>query len=170
MRSVRIVWVGVLAAGALLVATSSASSAATTRCHTRDLSGTLHAGSPGAGQRYAVLVLRNRSQSTCSVAGYVGMRLLDAKGRGLPTNVVRDSAKPQRVSLRAGARASTLLHWTAIPSGSEPTSGACEPTPAKVEVTPPDETTHLLVPWRLGAVCGKGRIDILRLRAGTHGF
>ncbi len=37
-------------------------------------------GSPGAGQRYAFLVLTNIAGVTCQVLGYPGMRLANAAG------------------------------------------------------------------------------------------
>jgi hypothetical protein len=143
--------------------TLGAASAATNlpRCHTRDLAGRLERGSPGAGQRYATLLLRNRSSHRCRVFGYIGAQLLGSGGRALPTRIVRDhSLTPRTVVLRPGRSAQALLHWGAIPSGAEPQSGPCEPTPQRIEITPPDETTQLIVPWRFGPVCQRGRIDV----------
>ena len=131
------------------------------RCHTAGLSASLAAGSPGAGQRYATLSLRNRGSRACHVFGYAGLQLLDAQRHPLPTSVVRDHATaPRSRTLRPGARTRALLHWTVVPSAAEPQTGACEPTPRYVEVTPPDEVKHLVIPWRLGPVCGAGRIDL----------
>ena len=69
----------------------SSAPAATPRCHTGDLAATLRALSPGAGQRYAALVLTNSSGHACQVYGYVGMLLLDVSHQPVPTNVVRSS-------------------------------------------------------------------------------
>jgi hypothetical protein len=136
------------------------------RCHTGDLAGTLKRGSPGAGQRYATLLLRNRSTHRCRVYGYIGAQLLGAGGRPLPTTVVRDRTRtPRRVVLAPGRRAQALLHWAAIPGPGEPQSGPCEPTARRIEITPPDETTHLILRWRFGPVCEHGRIDVRPLTA-----
>jgi hypothetical protein len=147
----------------LLVAAFGApsASAAVARCHTSQLAASLRAGSPGAGQRYALLSLRNRSRRTCRVFGYAGLQLLDANRRKLPTTLVRDRAKaPRRVVLAPGHRTRALLHWTIVPGPGEPQTGACEPAPRWAQVTPPDERALLLIPWRLGPVCQHGRIDI----------
>jgi hypothetical protein len=137
------------------------------RCHTADLSGSLRPGSPGAGQRYAVLVLTNLSSRTCWVYGYVGMQLLDGAGHPLPTNVVRNPASPATVTLGPGDTAFALLHWAAINGPGDSPSAQCQPDPASVQVTPPDETTQLVIPWSYRMVCQQGRIDIPPLAAGT---
>jgi len=131
------------------------------RCHTGGVSASLAPGSPGAGQRYALLSLRNKGSRACRVFGYAGLQLLDSHHRALSTVVVRDHSRaPRSILLRPGARTRALLHWTVIPSPSEPQQGACEPAPRYVEVTPPDEVRHLVIRWGLGPVCGHGRIDL----------
>jgi len=152
----------ILAIAFAVAAVPSASAASpAARCHTSQLAASLSAGSPGAGQRYALLSLRNRSRQTCRVFGYAGLQLLDSKRRKLPTNVVRERAKaPRRIVLAPGRRTRALLHWAVVPGVGEPQAGACEPAPRWVEVTPPDEQAFLLIPWRFGAVCQRGRIDI----------
>src|SRR5207249_3912096 len=145
------------------LSTVAASGASTIvpRCHTRDLAAALKRGSPGAGQRYATLRLRNRSGHRCTVFGYIGAQLVGAHRRPLPTNVVRDRTRtPRRVTLAPGHSAATLLHWGAIPGPGEPQRGQCEPTPRRIRITPPDETTQLTVRWRYGPVCQHGRIDV----------
>jgi hypothetical protein len=139
----------------------------TDRCHTSNLSATLVEGSPGAGQRYAQIVLTNRSSATCTVYGYGGMLLLDAHKHALPTNVHRDpSTPPRKVTLAPGGKAHSQLHWTVIPGPGEPTTGPCEPTPAYLQVTPPDERARLTTTWSFGPVCQHGRIDQGAYRAG----
>ena len=131
------------------------------RCHTAGVAASLAPGSPGAGQRYALLSLRNTSSHSCRVFGYAGLQLLDARGRALATHVVRDHSRaPRSIVLAPGRRTRALLHWTVVPSGDEPQTGACEPTPHRVEVTPPDEVRHVVLRWELGPVCGHGRIDL----------
>ena len=74
----------VLGAGALGAAIAPAASAAAgpSECRTADLSVQLKPGSPGAGQRYATVVLTNTSGHTCTVTGYGGLALL---GTGITT-------------------------------------------------------------------------------------
>jgi hypothetical protein len=130
------------------------------RCRTSQLSAQLVAGSPGAGQRYATLVLTNTSRRTCRVFGYEGMQLLDGAGHNVPTNVVRVAkSKRHRVVVAPSGAASAALHWGAVSARGEPTSGPCEPAAQKVMITPPDEFTHLVIAWTLGEVCDHGRIE-----------
>ncbi len=129
------------------------------RCHTSQLSVSFRPGEPGAGQRYATLVLTNHSK-TCSVYGYVGIQLLNAQRLPLPTNVVRNRTQPPRqVVLSPGQSAFSALHWTVVNGPGEPSDRQCEPTPSYIEVTPPDEMDFLLTRWDGGYVCLHGRID-----------
>jgi hypothetical protein len=129
------------------------------RCHTRDLRAHVVPGSPGAGQRYATIELQNRSRHRCTVTGYPGAQLV-RRGAEVPTRVVRvRGPKIRTVRLAPGAKASADWHWGAIPSGREPRTGACEPSADHVRITPPDERRSLRVRWRLGPVCGGGRIE-----------
>ena len=147
------------------VLAARAASAVLPRCHTADLAATLKRGSPGAGQRYATVVLRNRSAHRCTVFGYVGAQLVDVRGRPLPTRIVRDRTRaPRRVTLAPGRSATSLLHWSAIAGPGEPQRAPCEPPPRTIRITPPDETTQLTMRWRFGPVCERGRIDVRPLR------
>ena len=128
--------VAALALAAALVPAAVASPAALPPCHTGDLSARLGRIDAGAGQRYETLTLTNVSHHTCHTYGYVGMQLLDAHGRALPTDVVRDhSSQPHRVVLEPGARAATTLHWSVIPSSIDP-GGQCGPAARRVEPQP----------------------------------
>ncbi|PFG93819.1 uncharacterized protein DUF4232 [Saccharopolyspora erythraea NRRL 2338] len=134
--------------------------ASSQRCHTSMLSGSLQPGEPGAGQRYAELVLTNTSGETCNLYGYGGLQLIGADGRPLPTDLKRTpNPGPTLIRLAPGKSASATLHWTAVPHEGEPTDGQCQPTPVRAEVIPPDETEPLSVTWDLGEVCGFGSID-----------
>ena len=144
------------------------SPAPTPRCHTADLSATLRPLNSAAGQRYAALSLANQSGHTCQVYGYVGMLLLDGSSTPLPTNVVRNANPgPEVVSLAPGQSAFTVLHWTVVAGPGESQTAQCEPQPAYVEITPPDETTQLIVDWNMQFVCLHGRIDLGALSPGT---
>ncbi|HSV65894.1 MAG TPA: DUF4232 domain-containing protein [Mycobacteriales bacterium] len=142
--------------------------AAGTRCHTGDLAIRLVAGSPGAGQRYASIVLTNTTARTCTIYGYGGLVLLDPARHELPTRVLRDpTAPPRTVVLRSGQQAASQLHWTVVPDAHEPTTGPCEPTPAYLRVIPPDERTSLTTPWPYGPVCQHGKITQGAYRPGS---
>jgi hypothetical protein len=124
------------------------------RCHTSELSASLTAGEPGAGQRYATLSLTNTSERTCTVFGYGGLQPLDAARKQLPITLTRDTGRPVTlVRLAPGASVGRTIHWTAVPSGSQPCPG-----PAYASIIPPDETSPLVIGWSLGPICGN-RID-----------
>jgi hypothetical protein len=107
--------VGLTASG-LAAAGSAGAAPATARCGTADLSAQLKPGSPGAGQRYATVVLTNTSGHSCTVRGYGGLALLGAPGQGVPTDLRRvPSPAPQTVSLAPGGSARSLLPWTSGP-------------------------------------------------------
>ncbi|MFC0042558.1 DUF4232 domain-containing protein [Actinomadura rayongensis] len=131
------------------------------RCHTSMLSASLAATDAAAGHRYAYLTLTNRSGTRCRLYGYVGMQLLTASGAPLTTNVERlGQPAPATVTLAPGTSVRTRVGWTVVPTGSEPVDGPCAPTPARVQVTPPDELDHLTIPWTQGMVCGLGRLAV----------
>ena len=132
-------------------------------CRTPDLTAQIEPLSPGAGQRYARLELINHTSHSCHTYGHVGMLFLDGHGRPVPTHVIWDpNPKPQVVVLAPGAAASSLLHWSAVP-GNGDSSGPCVTPPRQVEITPPDEYTQLVLPWKGGVVCERGWIDVTAL-------
>jgi hypothetical protein len=151
------------------VALHPLSSGSTPACSTADLKAEIEQGSPGAGQRYAMLVLTNNSHQSCHTYGYVGMQLLNGQGGSLATDVVRDQTlTPERIVLAPGAQAYAQLHWSVIPGNGD--SGApCSSAPARVEITPPDAYTHLTIRWAGGTVCEHGRIDVQPLTLGGCG-
>jgi hypothetical protein len=131
------------------------------RCHTGDLSGHFGRILGAAGSRYGPLVLVNTSRHTCTVRGFVGGQLLGAGGRPIVTHVVRVAGTPvTTVTVHPGGKAVSTLRWSAIPPGR----AAC-PTPAILQVTPPDETARLRVAWPAHQqICGAGTIDVRALR------
>ena len=162
----------VLGLGTLGMASVPAAGAASsvTQCSTADLSAQLKAGSPGAGQRYATVVLTNRSTHSCALGGYGGMALLGAPRQGVPTDLRRvASPAPTTLTVAPGGSVRSLLHWTVIPAVDEPGT-ACEPTAVTVVVTPPNQTTALLRPWTFGAVCQHGLIWQNAYVAGSAAF
>lgn len=139
-------------------------------CRTVDLGFTLKAGSPGAGQRYATVVLTDVSGHSCSVTGYGGLGLLGFPGQGVPTDLRRQASPAQAtVVLSPGQSARSLLHWSVIPSAGEP-SAVCEPSAATAVLTPPDETTSALRAWSFGQVCAHGLIQQNAYVAGSAAF
>jgi hypothetical protein len=171
-RTVIALATGALALGVVGFAVPAASGATSApgQCSTADLAAQLKAGSPGAGQRYATIVLTNASGRTCTVGGYGGLALLGSPGQGVPTDVRRNaSPAPTTLSLPPGGSARSLLHWTVNPATDE-SSTACEPTAVTAVVTPPNQTTAALQPWTFGVVCQHGRIDQNAYVAGSAAF
>ncbi|MEV7969251.1 DUF4232 domain-containing protein [Sphaerisporangium sp. NPDC088356] len=143
---------------------SAAGSAAARRCHTGSLAARVGAVGPGAGQRYAPLVLTNTSAKTCWVYGYVGLIMIDGRGDVLRTRTRRDGTPLRRITLRPGAGAYAKMHWTVVPTGRET---RC-PESARLIILPPDEVdAHLEIPFN-AAPCDDGRIDVSPMAAGTH--
>jgi Protein of unknown function (DUF4232) len=154
-----------LAACPLVAAATTASAASVPRCGVSSLLGELRNPTAGLGSRFVTLVLTNVTRHRCSLAGYPGLRLLGPVNLPIATHVVRDhSVAPHTVVLNPGASARSTLRFGAIPGPGEPQSGACEPKPARVQVTPPHATGHLVLPWRLGSVCEHGTIDVRPVR------
>ena len=170
---VRSVLVATLVVGAGVAAAGPAAGAATgapAQCSTAGLSAQLKPGSPGAGQRYATIVLTNTSGSTCTMGGYGGMALLGGPGQGVPTDLRRvASPAPGTVTLAPGGSARSLLHWSVVPGTGE-AGTACEPTATTVVVTPPNQTTAALRPWTFGVVCSHGLIEQNAYVAGSAAF
>jgi hypothetical protein len=143
-----------------------AGSRSLSRCHTSMLSASVVPGQPGAGQRYADLVLTNTSGVACRVYGYPGMQLVSASGGPIPTAVERQPGTAPLVMLAPGQRASSLLHWTIVPGIGEGTP--CEPTAAGLSVIPPDETAPLHTSWPGGPVCQHGQIFTTTFQPGAN--
>jgi Protein of unknown function (DUF4232) len=153
----------------LALAVAPAAFAAVSPCSTAGLRAQIEPGSPGAGQRYAMLVLTNKSHHSCHTYGYVGMQLLDGRGGALSTNVVRDhSQTSRRIVLAPGAQAYAQLHWSVV-QGTGDHGAPCFSAPARVEITPPDAYTPLTIRWAGGGVCEQGRIDVQPLVLGGCG-
>ncbi|GAB3888963.1 hypothetical protein GCM10027612_30440 [Microbispora bryophytorum subsp. camponoti] len=142
--------------------TTQSAGAASQRCRTTGLRARVGRQDPGAGNRYAPLVLTNTSGKTCWVYGFVGLVLIDGRGDVLRTRTRRESVTPHRVSLRPGASAHARLHWTVVPSGHET---RC-PSAARLMIIPPDEVAHLEVPFT-ATVCDDGRIDARPMAPGA---
>jgi Domain of unknown function (DUF4232) len=141
-----------------------------TRARTSDLSAELAWVEGAAGSRYSAIVLTNRSQRTHTIYGYGGLQLLDARGRTVPTRQVRDrTTRPTRVVLPPGMSAHADLHWSAVATTGDSQTGTCQPEPAFLLVTPPDETRSLRIPWNAGPVCAQGLIIQRPYTAGRPG-
>ena len=155
---------GAVLAPAVVLTSGSARAAAPRHCSVQQLSATFAPGSPGAGNRYSTLTLRNRSSSGCDTGGYVGLGLENAADHSVATKAVRvDPSRQHAIYLAPGKRATTLLHWAVIPGTGDRAGGPCFTAPTHILVTPPDSYSSLQLRWTQGAVCEGGRIDITPL-------
>ncbi|MBE1534100.1 DUF4232 domain-containing protein [Actinomadura algeriensis] len=112
----------------------------------------------GAGQRYATLVLSNRSGDPCTTGGWAGLQ--QVKGdETIPTKVVR-RGDARTITIPPKTSAYERLHWAAVPAADETGSGGCEPVPTELKVIPPNETTQITAAWDGGPVCGHGEIEL----------
>jgi hypothetical protein len=130
------------------------------RCTADLLSGTIEAMDSAAGSRYVTLIVKNKSQQTCSLWGFGSVDLLDLKKQQMPTNAERSlDPQPTLVTLGPGKEAGKILHWSVVATGDEPTAGPCQPPATGIDVTPPDETESFQVDYEFGSVCDHGKFD-----------
>jgi len=151
----------------------------TPRCHTRDLAGsfTVVVGSAGMGNIDYAITLTNIAPHPCTLYGYPGLLLLDMRSAPLPTNVLRipDSAK-RLITLPPGGIATAFGRFTPdVPGAGDnttvPSTGAwaCQPTAVYTRITPPDETTHLVVKVTPPTpVCQSGLIQVSAFAPGAE--
>lgn len=117
------------------------------------------AAEPAAGNRYATLWITNTGTAPCTLDGYGGLQLMDSNGDPLPTEVRRTADPgPAPVALSPGERAGENLHWGVVPGDGEPAGRPCEPTPASIEVMPPDDNRSVAARWPYHQVCQHGLI------------
>jgi hypothetical protein len=122
------------------------------------LSATLTDLGAAAGNRYATLVLTNKSGKHCTTGGWSGLQLTGGDGT-IPTRVVREGTA-RTITIVNGGRAYERLHWAVVPAGDEPDGDRCEPVPSTLKVIPPNDTEQIATGWSFGSVCGHGRIRL----------
>jgi hypothetical protein len=126
----------------------------------------------GAGQRYSKLIFTNNGSAECSMIGYPGFQLFGAGNAALPTHVLRNT---QRASLLVtlapgGGHAYSVIHWGVIASApGDSETDPCQPDPAQIQITPPNETHSLFQPWSFGPVCGEGTLGVDPMMPGVGG-
>jgi hypothetical protein len=144
------------APGAAVTTPAAAPAATGVRCHTAGLSVTLGApqGQPGQ-QRAVSVVFTNTSGASCTMYGYPGVNLVQATSD--QWQLVRQLAPVRTVTLAPGGSAHatlTFYQWSAsVPN--------VKFAPARLLVTPPDETAHATIGWLPGIV-------VVRQDGATH--
>ena len=102
--------------------------------------------------------------------GYVGLQLVDANRRFLPTTVKRASSMlfhdhgPTSINLTPGQVAQTRIGYANNPTGNEPYATQCPPA-RSLEVTPPDEKDYLFIDAQGIRPCD-GILDVTALQLG----
>jgi hypothetical protein len=173
-RSKRLVLVLSLAGPLALLAAIVAGSAAAglPQCRTTQLTARTSAGTAGLGHAGFVLVLTNRSSTACRTGGYVGLLRLDRERRRLPTAVHRgsgylfESRAPRTLVVGAGRSVSAGVEWLDAAGPADPAD--CFAAGRYLEVTPPNERTHLTIRAETGD-CDGGFISTTALEAGAKG-
>jgi hypothetical protein len=133
------------------------------RCHTGGLRISFVRSEGAAGTIYDDFAIVNTGQRPCTLYGFVGMLMLDSAGRPLTTHVIRNGGpgsrfSPSLVLLQGGQGAGFEAIWSDVPRGS---AADCRDA-ARLEITPPDEFDHVVIPvtgWYLGP-CAGGQINV----------
>ncbi|MDQ6614663.1 MAG: DUF4232 domain-containing protein [Actinomycetota bacterium] len=148
-------------AGSTTTAAPVGTVASATRCHSADLAITDDGGQGAAGEFLGLMVFRNIASRTCTIYGYPGLQRLDANGQPMPTTVKRVAPAPLLFSLQPQQQA-TLGYDTRDQSIGD---FVCTHA-TTVEVTPPDETTHVNVKSTLDECEPLGTVSVGALRPG----
>lgn len=142
--------VGIAATAAVLTAGTATAMPTDFRCTSSQVSTTLVAGDPGAGQRYAQVRFTAKPGETCNLTGALPVQLTGAPG----VSVLQDDTNAPVVTISDGHSATMLLHWSAI---EDP---AHQVTPSSVTVTAPASTDPrgntsdpaITLPWKQGPI------------------
>jgi hypothetical protein len=139
---------GAAAASQWTTATPARTTAVTStvpRCYTQNLAAGLHGFQAGLGNRGFILTLTNTGSTSCSLSGYPGLGLQNARHRALPSHTFRGSTyfdpDPGRslIVLSPGETVSADVAYAADGMAADSV------TATYLEVTPPNAHLHLTV-------------------------
>jgi hypothetical protein len=122
------------------------------------------------GSAGTTLTLTNTSGHGCTMLGYVGLLRLNHSRQPMATTLQRRRSMiyrdpgPHPVTLAPGATASAGIGWGDNPAGNE-TERSCRRS-RYLEVTPPDETSHLVVRTPPISACG-GYLSVTAMQLGS---
>jgi Protein of unknown function (DUF4232) len=126
-------------------ARATAATSTAPRCYTQYLATGLHGFQAGLGNRGFILTLTNTGSTSCSLSGYPGLGLQNARHRTLPSQTFRGSTyfdlDPGRslIVLSPGETVSADLAYAADGMAADSV------TATYLEVTPPNAHLHLTV-------------------------
>jgi hypothetical protein len=115
------------------------------RCYTQNLAAGLHGFQAGLANRGFILTLTNAGSTSCSLRGYPGLGLENARRKALPSHALRGATyfdpDPGRslIVLSPGETASADVAYAADGTAAESV------TATYLEVTPPGAYLHLTV-------------------------
>jgi hypothetical protein len=156
----------------LWVGPGAASSLRAPQCRTDQLAARHSETGAGLGHGGFVLRLTNRSSHPCLIGGYVGLLRLDVHRRPVRTVVHRGSgylfpsARPRNIILAPGRNVYAGVEWLDGPVDSEPAS--CSTAGHDLEVTPPNETTHLTI-YAPTSACADGALSTTAIQVAPIG-
>jgi hypothetical protein len=142
------------AAGAAEAHAAAGSAASAPRCRLSQLALAQPKSTGAAGSVRMRFVFTNVSGATCSLFGFAGMQLLNARNASLPTYVHRGTssvvpAEPESsVVMTPGQHGSFYAGYSDVPTGAQ----ACRVS-TSVEVTPPNDVNHFTLKLAI-APCG----------------
>ena len=119
--------------------TTNGSAGSAGPCTGQQLTGTFAVvpGSAGAGQIEYALMLKNRSNSPCSIRGVPKALLLGVSGTALPTHVTSAGGGASRLILQPGASVVADARLSPDVAGTgDSQSGTCQPKAHTLQVTP----------------------------------
>ncbi|MEH2213472.1 MAG: DUF4232 domain-containing protein [Nostoc sp.] len=136
-----------------------------TRCETSQLSVRRVSEDAGVGNVAITYAFTNNASSPCTLYGYPGLALLDAKDRPLQgIKVIRSkdtyfsSKQPrQQVTLAPGKQASFQIAYNHISSPDQ----NC-PMSSKIQITPPNAYEHFTLTEQIKPCTGKVRVTPVR--------
>ncbi len=136
-----------------------------TRCETSQLSVRRVSEDAGVGNVALTYAFTNNASSPCTLNGYPGLALLDAKGQPLEgVKVIRSqdtyfsSQQPrQQVTLAPGKQASFQIAYNHISSPDK----QC-PMSSKIQITPPNAYQHFTLTEQIKPCTGKVRVTPVR--------
>jgi hypothetical protein len=154
---------------AVPASTTSTGPGGPTQCPTTSLTPSIFGSSGAAGTIETTITLTSSATTSCTLAGYPGLQMLNSAGAALPTTVVRGgnysftNFPATTVSLAPGQALYFNMGYSDVVSGSQT---SC-PVSASLQVTPPNSFTSLTVAAQLGP-CDNGSITVSPVFASTN--
>ncbi|MGH9044928.1 MAG: DUF4232 domain-containing protein [Acidimicrobiales bacterium] len=148
--------------------TTTRPASTTTTCQPSYLDTNVSGSGGAAGTIELTFTMTDVTSLSCTMQGYPGMLLLGANGAALPTTVVRggalsfDNLEVTLVTLRLDESAYFNVAFSDVAG-----TGTCS-TASQVEITPPNDTEHAVVPVANLAACNNGLLAVSPVFSSTN--